>query len=48
MLKKNDIPGCLEILEKIIAANPNDSEILKKIADIFSVIFYKYLNWSEK
>lgn len=35
MLKKDDIPGCLEILEKIMAANPNDSEILKKIAAIF-------------
>lgn len=35
MLRKNDIPGCLEILEKIIFSNPNDSEILKKIADIF-------------
>lgn len=35
MLKKDNIPGCLEILEKIMAANPNDSEILKKIADIF-------------
>lgn len=35
MLKKDDIPGSLEILEKIITANPNDSEILKKIADIF-------------
>jgi len=35
MLKKDNISGCLEILEKIMAANPNDSEILKKIADIF-------------
>lgn len=34
-LKKGDIPECLEILEKIIASNPNDSETLKKIADIF-------------
>lgn len=34
-LKKGDIPGCLETLEKIIASNPNDSETLKKIADIF-------------
>ena len=35
MLKKDDMPACLEILEKIMAINPNDSEILKKIADIF-------------
>src|SRR3989338_2529096 len=35
MLKKDNIPGCLEMLEKIIASNPNDSETLKKIADIF-------------
>jgi len=35
MLKKDNIPVCLEILEKIIASNPNDSEPLKKIADIF-------------
>lgn len=35
MLKKDNIPGCLETLEKIIASNPNDSETLKKIADIF-------------
>ena len=35
MLKKDNIPGSLETLEKIIASNPNDSEILKKIADIF-------------
>jgi len=35
MLKKDNIPGSLEILEKIIASNPNDSETLKKIADIF-------------
>ena len=35
MLKKDNISGCLEILEQIIAANPGDSEILKKIADIF-------------
>jgi tetratricopeptide (TPR) repeat protein len=34
-LKKNNIPGCLEILEKIIASNPNDCETLKNIADIF-------------
>jgi tetratricopeptide (TPR) repeat protein len=34
-MKKDDIPGCLEILEKIISSNPSDSEILKKIADIF-------------
>jgi tetratricopeptide (TPR) repeat protein len=35
LLKKEDIPGCLEILEKIITANPNDSKTLEKIADIF-------------
>jgi tetratricopeptide (TPR) repeat protein len=35
LLKKDDIPGCLEALEKIIASNPRDSETLKKIADIF-------------
>ena len=35
MLKKDNIPASLEILEKIIASNPNDSETLKKIADIF-------------
>ncbi len=35
MLKKDNIPGCLETLEKIITSNPNDSETLKKIADIF-------------
>lgn len=35
MLKKDNIPACLEILEKIIASNPNDSETLKKIAGIF-------------
>ena len=35
MLKKDNIPGCLEMLEKIMASNPNDSETLKKIADIF-------------
>ncbi|MFA5388406.1 MAG: tetratricopeptide repeat protein [Candidatus Omnitrophota bacterium] len=33
--KKGDIPGCLEILEKIIAANPRDAEALKTISDIF-------------
>ena len=37
MLKKDDIPGSLEILEKIIASNPSDSEILKKIANIFYI-----------
>ena len=35
MLKKDNIPGCLETLEKIIVSNPNDSATLKKIADIF-------------
>jgi len=35
MLKKGNIPGGLELLEKIIASNPNDSETLKNIADIF-------------
>ena len=34
-LKKDDITGYLEILEKIIASNPNDYETLKNIADIF-------------
>lgn len=35
MLKKDDIRGSLEMLEKIMLSNPNDSEALKKIADIF-------------
>jgi len=35
LLKKDNIQGALEILEKIIASNPNDSETLKKIAAIF-------------
>ena len=35
MLKKDNIQGSLETLEKIITFNPNDSETLKKIADIF-------------
>ncbi|MDO8602748.1 MAG: hypothetical protein Q7O04_02735 [Candidatus Omnitrophota bacterium] len=35
LLKKDNILGCLEILEKIIASNPNDSETLKKIGGIF-------------
>jgi len=35
MLKKENIQGCLGILEKILISNPNDSETLKKIADIF-------------
>jgi len=35
LLKKDNIPGGLEVLEKIIASNPRDSETLKKIADIF-------------
>ena len=35
LLKKDNIPACLEILEKILISNPNDSETLKKIADIF-------------
>ena len=35
LLKKNNTAAGLEALEKIIASNPNDSETLKKIADIF-------------
>nr|MBU1327805.1 tetratricopeptide repeat protein [Candidatus Omnitrophota bacterium] len=35
MLKKGNMPGCLELLEKIMASNPNDFETLKNIADIF-------------
>ncbi len=35
MLKKGNISGGLEIFEKIIASNPNDSETLKNIADVF-------------
>jgi len=35
LLKKNNISGALESLENIIATNPNDTETLKKIAEIF-------------
>jgi tetratricopeptide (TPR) repeat protein len=35
LLKKDNVSGALERLEKIIASNPNDSLALKKIADIF-------------
>lgn len=35
MLKKGNVPAALEGLEKILAKNPNDTEVLKKIADIF-------------
>lgn len=35
LLKKGNISGALERLEKIIASNPNDTETLKKISDIF-------------
>ncbi len=34
-LKKGNISSALESLEKIIAKNPNDTEALKKIAEIF-------------
>lgn len=35
ILKKGDVSSALERLEKIIASNPNDTETLTKIADIF-------------
>ena len=35
LLKKGNISSALESLEKIIAKNPNDTEALKKIAEIF-------------
>jgi len=35
MIKKGNIEGCLERLEKSLAYNPIDTELLKKIADIF-------------
>ena len=35
MLKKGNISGALESLEKIIAKNPSDTNTLKKIAEIF-------------
>ncbi|NQV04332.1 MAG: hypothetical protein HQ532_02435 [Candidatus Omnitrophica bacterium] len=35
MLKKGNISGALERLEKIISSNPSDTETLKKIADVF-------------
>ena len=35
MLKKGNVSGALEGLEKILAKNPNDTEVLKKIAAIF-------------
>ncbi|MFH1854028.1 MAG: hypothetical protein ABH815_01825 [Candidatus Omnitrophota bacterium] len=35
MLKKDNAPAALESLENILAKNPNDTEVLKKIADIF-------------
>ncbi|MBU3911827.1 MAG: tetratricopeptide repeat protein [Candidatus Omnitrophica bacterium] len=35
MLKKGNVPAALEGLEKILVKNPNDTEVLKKIADVF-------------
>jgi tetratricopeptide (TPR) repeat protein len=35
MLKKDNISAALEGLEKILAKNPRDTEVLKKISDIF-------------
>ncbi|MFC1509288.1 tetratricopeptide repeat protein [Candidatus Omnitrophota bacterium] len=35
LLKKGNISGALEKLEKIIASNPNDSTTLKKMGEIF-------------
>ncbi|MBU1006905.1 MAG: tetratricopeptide repeat protein [Candidatus Omnitrophica bacterium] len=35
LLKKGNIAGALEKLEKVIASNPNDTKAIKKIADIF-------------
>lgn len=35
LLKKGNVAGALESLEKIIAKNPNDTEPLRKMADIF-------------
>lgn len=35
MLRKDNIPAALEGLEKILLKNPNDTEVLKKISDIF-------------
>ena len=35
MLKKGNISGALERLEKIISSNPSDTETLKKIAKVF-------------
>lgn len=35
LLKKGNISSAFESLEKIIAKNPNDTEALKKIAEIF-------------
>lgn len=35
MLKKSKVSEALEALEKIITSNPNDTETLKKIADVF-------------
>jgi len=35
VLKKGKISEAFEALEKIIASNPNDTETLKKIADVF-------------
>lgn len=35
LLKKDNVPAALELLERILVKNPNDTEVLKKIADIF-------------
>jgi len=35
MLKKGNVSGALERLEKVLTKNPNDIEALKKIGDIF-------------
>jgi len=35
MLKKNDVSGALERFEKILANNPNDTTVLKNIAEVF-------------
>ncbi len=50
MLKKGNIPECLEMLEKILISNPNDSETLKNIADIFykkGMLFHAINNLEE-
>ncbi len=34
-LKKGNVSGALERLEKILASNPNDTQVLKKMAEVF-------------